>query len=196
MGIGGWEILLSAGATFYKPCTIPQFLFSSHSYLNASIGFSNAAFPRRPQPKHNTDHRGEQRKANNTDCNDTLVAQPCDNRHADGDTPSERNACQVPPSRLITKRFGQELRENVRAAELPRLSVIQSRVCAPVTDTSMIFMIPIPPTTKEMTAMEERSTAMVWLVDVSASRNSARLRMVTRLRLFDGGICASCTSLP
>ena len=46
-----------------------------------------------------------------------------------------------------------------------------------VTETSMMFMMPIPPTSSETAAIDDRSSVIVRLVSSAALANSAWVRM-------------------
>ncbi len=114
-----------------------------YSYLNASIGFSFAAFRAGKTPKDTPMHAAN-RKANAMDSGETIVFQPAEaDRTRD---PTIPNAIPItPPTELrVTdsirncRRISRRLAPN--ALRKP-ISLVRS-----VTDTNMMFMIPIPPT--------------------------------------------------
>lgn len=57
-----------------------------------------------------------------------------------------------------------------------------------VTETSMMFMMPIPPTNREIPAMTSRRRESVLLVSVSADWMSAMLKMRKASSVWDGGM--------
>jgi hypothetical protein len=98
-----------------------------------------------------------------------------------------RSTSHAPPT-PITSPMPQPIRDSVSASirnchkiSLRRAPIAMrmpiSRVRS-VTDTSMMFMMPMPPTTKEIAAIAPSSILMTRVVEASASAIAVRLRTV------------------
>ena len=74
----------------------------------------------------------------------------------------------APPTRLITT---ASTRNWVRTSEPRAPSASRSPISRvlSVTETSMMFMIPMPPTSREMPAIADRRRVMIWVVSEAVS---------------------------
>ena len=79
-----------------------------------------------------------------------------------------------PPSAEVVAASTTNCARMTRSLAPSALRMPISRVRS-VTDTSMIFMMPMPPTSSEMLAMPVRMTMTMWIILFISSRNSLAL---------------------
>ncbi len=96
----------------------------------------------------------EQRKAAKMEVPENFMAMAVTNMEKISLTPKAKRMPRRPPTRQTSTAFDEELLHDIAPAGATAMRMPISWVRS-VTETSMMFMTPMPPTTREMTAMAE-----------------------------------------
>ena len=127
----------------------------------------------------------ENRKASRAAATEIDTLQPAS--HAINAVMSQPKAMPSRPPTALTTTASTRNCDRMSPARAPTaLRRPISRVRS-VTDTSMMFMMPMPPTSSEMAAIDASRKLIVWLDSASAAWISARLRIWKASCCCDGG---------
>ena len=133
----------------------------NYSYLKASTGLSSDALFAGHKPK-NIPTKTEKVVASNIGNSEIFVVHPANNDNNEA-APDPIKIPRIPPLKVITTDSIKNciIMSILRApiAFLNPISFVRS-----VTETSMMFMIPIPPTTSEIAAIHPKSKLIVLVV--------------------------------
>ena len=138
------------------------------------MGSSEAAFLAGHKPK-NIPVRAEKTVASKIEKTEIEVVQFASNDRVKV-MPQPKSIPMPPPRRLTTMASTRNwMRMSVRFA--PRAFLRPISFVLSVTDTNIIFIIPIPPTSNEMAAMEAKSHPIVRLLSLKADWMSCMFRI-------------------